>query len=240
MSVTALNVAYEVLNGRVKLADAEGVQRATEDALWLQATLTDNAKGLLLDLGAGSGVVGLCAAARCSNLVSIDLLENNNETLKVLRHSVDLNILSQKIRVVSSSVYDLDVSDRSYDIVLSNPPYYLGTSGHKSYKVEKKEAHYITYNELRDWVLIALSQVKDHGILALILHIESYNAISDILRPYKRSIIRLQSSPTKDPKRILIYLEKCQGDLCEYTLKIYDKKIRDAVLKQGASLWDVV
>ena len=76
----------------------------------------------VLDIGCGNGVIGLVAARRgaaCVDMIDVDLLAVAAAEKNVASHGVS------NARVLASDALAA-VSDRCYDLVLSNPPFHAG------------------------------------------------------------------------------------------------------------------
>lgn len=74
-----------------------------------------NGKGNLIDLGCGSGVIGLTIKSKFNNL-QIDMIDISNNALEITEEnakSLNLNV----------DIYKSDMLKNKYDIIISNPPY---------------------------------------------------------------------------------------------------------------------
>lgn len=76
----------------------------------------------VLDMGCGSGV-GAVAAARDG--ASVDAVDVNPEAVACTRRNVSRNGCAQQVRVLEGDLFG-PVTDRSYDLVLFNPPFLEG------------------------------------------------------------------------------------------------------------------
>jgi release factor glutamine methyltransferase len=72
----------------------------------------------LLELGCGSGLISLHAAARGAQVTATDI---NPDALEGLRESQKLNGLT--VNILHSDLFE-NVSPEDYDIIIINPPYY--------------------------------------------------------------------------------------------------------------------
>jgi methylase of polypeptide subunit release factors len=81
------------------------------------------AKGAsVLDLGCGTGVCGLAAAASAGRVVCTDI---SPEAIRCARINVLLHRLSDRVEVVASDLFAA-LERQRYDLVLFNPPFYRG------------------------------------------------------------------------------------------------------------------
>jgi 16S rRNA (guanine1207-N2)-methyltransferase len=76
----------------------------------------------ILDFGCGSGVIGLVAARR--GAASVDLIDISLSAVAAARENIRLNG-TQNAVAFPSDVLEA-VSERSYDLILSNPPFHTG------------------------------------------------------------------------------------------------------------------
>lgn len=77
----------------------------------------------VLDLGCGSGVVGLAAARWAGRVVSADI---NPSAVRCTTINSYFNQLEHKISVAQSNLFD-NLQEQKFDVVLFNPPFYAGS-----------------------------------------------------------------------------------------------------------------
>jgi release factor glutamine methyltransferase len=84
----------------------------------LAGTLVPHA-AQVLDMGTGTGVCALVAAAQAAHVAAVDL---NPEAVRCARANVLLNNLDGKVEVLSGDLFE-PVRGRRFDLVLFNPPF---------------------------------------------------------------------------------------------------------------------
>lgn len=96
----------------------------TSDAVLLANFAKATAKDTAVDLCSGSGVVGILFSAK-TKVKSVCLAEIQPEFCDMAERSVQLNNLSDKIKVVNTSVQNAPsvLGREMFSIVLCNPPY---------------------------------------------------------------------------------------------------------------------
>jgi HemK-related putative methylase len=77
----------------------------------------------VLDLGTGSGICALAAAQHSNRVVAVDI---NPEAVRCARVNSLLNRVEERIDVRQGDLF-APVAGERFDVVLFNPPYYLGT-----------------------------------------------------------------------------------------------------------------
>ncbi len=103
------------------------------DAVLLSHFMYVGTKEVLLDIGTGSGIIAILAAAKY-NPKKIYGVEIQKEQADMAVRSVELNGLSNKITIINKSIQDLseDQNFNCVDCICCNPPYKEVDSGEVS------------------------------------------------------------------------------------------------------------
>ncbi|MFL5784429.1 MAG: methyltransferase [Bacteriovoracaceae bacterium] len=105
--------------------------RFNEDSFLLVNEVLKNGRhGLLLDIGAGSGVIGIELALKL-NLPEVHFLELQKEWAPYLEENVRSFIPEKKTRTFWTSIGEWE-PEPIYDLIVSNPPYYIPGKGIQS------------------------------------------------------------------------------------------------------------
>lgn len=180
--------------------------RFSEDSLWLANVASSSVKRApltLLDIGAGSGVVGIEAANRIPSVKLLTLLEPQKEFLPYLSANEQMLEGSLRVEVKRSRVEDFK-SPEPYDLVLSNPPYFNLDSARKSPDKNKAMCRSFIESSLVEFVrqTARLTSLKGE---AFILARESNEDVSKVLNIWSGKI---KVSAKKGPVLILNFFHE--------------------------------
>lgn len=138
---------FTLMGGRVSLR--RGIYNPTSDAVWLAAAAQTNAK-TVLDVGVGTGGVALCLMAHNpgARITGIDI---SDDMLGECAKNAALN--NRDIELINSDIFKWH-TDRTFDLVITNPPYFKGTPAHHN-------AHHNA--DIFQWTRTALRRVRPRG-----------------------------------------------------------------------------
>lgn len=94
------------------------------DGVLLGAWVNVSAAGRILDVGTGTGIIALMCAQRSKDSL-IYAVEADNNASSQASENCKLSKWSDRITVVNDSIQHYSsVTDRKYDLIVSNPPYF--------------------------------------------------------------------------------------------------------------------
>lgn len=157
---------FSLLGGKVRLF--RGIYNPTCDAVWLAAFAETSKAKTVLDVGIGTGGVSLCLLAHKPSL-KITGLDVSPEMLELCKRNFDLNGFD--IELYNQDIFTWK-TDRTFDLVVSNPPYFKGTPA-------KHNAHHNV--DLYNWTKRCLARVKPNGYFCTITDSASYSEIVSAL-----------------------------------------------------------
>ena len=162
-----------LLDGRVRLLQPRRGHRAGSDAVLLAAALEPTATGTIVDLGAGSGAVGLMIGMRTQ--ASIAFVERDPALVEICRRNVDLNGLQDRARVVEADILAPAHERRrhgllgaSADVVVTNPPFLEAGRSRSSPDAARAAAHQLPDGGIERWMKVCADILKPKGLLALV------------------------------------------------------------------------
>ncbi|MBS2033113.1 MAG: tRNA1(Val) (adenine(37)-N6)-methyltransferase [Deltaproteobacteria bacterium] len=175
------------LGGALRVIQHKKGYRFSLDAVLL-ADFVSPARGSVVDLGTGSGVVAMIVAHRSPD-ARVTALELQPALADRARRSVALNRLEQRVTVVEGDVRKLELPSRSFDLVVSNPPF-QAASDRVSPNSERAHArHELTYS-LADLGPAAKHLLKPNGKLAVVY---PATRLDEVLHAF----VQLGLSPTR-------------------------------------------
>ncbi len=160
------------MNGRVALRQSPRGHRAGTDAVLLAAATPPQTKGLILDIGAGAGAVGLMAAVR-GPAARVGLVEIDPRSCALARENATANRLSDRVAVHEADVLSpksrraAGLVDEQAALVLTNPPFHVAGRVRVTPDADKARAH-VAAAPLADWVRAALALLAPGGVFVMI------------------------------------------------------------------------
>ena len=155
------------------------------DAYLLYAYLRKNPKGLAADLGAGTGIISLLAAAK-GKFSKIYALEVQKTFAELIKRNVRENALEGKIETLCTAVQDAPVElYGKFDAVFSNPPYMKKNSGARNASDEKYIARHEVCGDIYDFCSAAARMLKYSGSFYVVWRPDRLTDLFDAMRGSK-------------------------------------------------------
>ncbi|NLY09518.1 MAG: methyltransferase [Tissierellia bacterium] len=139
------------------------------------------AKGKVVDLGCGTGILSLGLAAR-SNVEIIYSVDIQTDVLELLKKSIAENKLGNKVIPVLSGIEDFMKVHPIYpNAVIMNPPYFENDIENE------KENHRISRHHLgiEPWIATASKMLQTKGTLELVYRPQRLAELTEIMRKYR-------------------------------------------------------
>lgn len=212
--------------------------------------LSDFAKNIkvdskVVDLGTGSGVIGLllCKKTKLKEIIGVEIQDNVAE---MAERSIKLNGLENKFKIFKVNIKEVFekkmLEKNKYDVVVMNPPYKEAGTGKTNENEGKLIARHEVKATLLDFIKTASELLKDRGELYIVHKPERTVDIMQKMRenkiepkeikivyPYKNagaSIILIKG--VKGGKKFLkidepLYIYKENGEYTEQIKEIYNQ-----------------
>lgn len=167
----------------IKLYQNKKGYRFSVDALLLYSFVNVKNAGNIIDLGAGSGVIGLLLAKKYTGS-KVLLLELQESLFRLAERNIDINNLQENVHAILSDINDIRqvLAPQSYDIIVCNPPFRKPESGRISAGEEKAIARHEMRLKLADLADAASYLLKPRGRFFMIFHPERILEVADTLR----------------------------------------------------------
>lgn len=224
--------------------------RAGIDAVLLAATARTG-EGPLLDLGAGVGTVGLCAAVRCPDL-TVMLAERIPELAEFARDNVAANALQDRVFVVEAEVGATLAPDIARQLtagrfahVVANPPFHDEGAGTSSLWPLKAVSHAMTSDALESWARFMARMTMPGGRATIIHKAEALPRILSVFENRFGALTILPIHPRDGAAAIRVIVDGVKGSRAPLVIKqgislhgpgnAFLPEI-DAILRKGAPL----
>ncbi len=168
----------------------------------------------ILDIGAGTGVIGIMCAQK--NLgCSITSLEIDDQAIIDAQFNID-NLPSSwrnRMHLIHDSLENFAPKIK-FDVIVSNPPFF--EKSQENIDVSKAKARHTSslhYTQIFDF---AAKHLSDTGSLSLILPFENGQEAIDVCRKYNLHVQRLcevKPVPQKPPHRLLLSFGKKESEV---------------------------
>ena len=124
--------------------------------------IRNNAK--VIDLGTGTGIINLLLSGKtkASEFVGVEIQE---EVAEMATRSVELNNLEGKIKILNENILNLKevYKPKSFDAVVTNPPYKKANTGLTNEENKKLISRHEITASLKDFIQISAYLLKDYG-----------------------------------------------------------------------------
>ncbi|HEY1025536.1 MAG TPA: methyltransferase [Sphingobacteriaceae bacterium] len=142
--------------------------RVNTDGVLLGALLTADDPLSILDIGAGTGVIALMLAQRFAN-AEIGAVEIDEQAAATAAANFANSIFGSRLSSHSGSFEDYfqQHPDRKFDLIVSNPPFFLNSL--KSETSAKQKARHADASFFEDLFRLSARHLNENGKLVLIL-----------------------------------------------------------------------
>ena len=156
--------------GRLKILQKKKGYRFSIDALLLARFVRLKKGDRVVDLGAGSGVVGMLLACRFPGCGRVTGIEIQDDLAAMARRSVRMSGIGDRVDILRGDVRDLRplFEPASFDAAVFNPPYRKAGSGRINPAEERALARHEIRGSAADFLSAAQYLLADGGRVFLI------------------------------------------------------------------------
>lgn len=116
----------------------------------------------VLDLCCGCGVVGIEFVRKFGDINKISFLEVQNEFEPHIFNNIKNYIPETNFEIIINSLCNYSFP-RQFDLIISNPPYYLNGSGRESENLKKMKCHFISAEDFFTLIAVAKNCLAPGG-----------------------------------------------------------------------------
>ncbi len=163
----------------------------------------------ILDVGTGTGLIALMLAQRYTEAI-IKGIEIEAEASKQAQENVQASPFGERISIEHQSYQDFsEHSTQTYDLIVSNPPYFQNSYTSHSHKRNlARHTHALSYEEL---LKLSYKNLNNNGILSIIIPFSEYNSLIKIAEDNKlflTDILKIYPTQTTNCKRVILNFSK--------------------------------
>ncbi len=186
------------------VSDKHSAMKIGTDAVLLGASVNCAKKENILDIGTGSGVIALMLAQRSeAKITGLDIHRQSIEDAKLNFSNSKWN---NRLKAVHSSFQEyIDKCSESYDLIVSNPPFFTN-----SLKSPKEQINISKHNDLLPYeVLIAGAKqiLTKNGSFSIIIPAGDYKRIIELSKSagfFLNRQLTVFPKPSKPASRIIL------------------------------------
>ncbi len=219
-----------ILKGKISIIQLKHGFRFGFDAVFLAAFVNGflqkyKKKNVsLADIGSGVGTISLIIAYK-NEKIKLTAIENNNQYLELAKENILNNNLKNQIKLLNSDIFKINKTlVNTFDIVVSNPPFY---KEYKNRSKNKLENYAKVMKNLEQWINSSVKLLNSKGIIFLIITSEILDLVLHHLSEKTGSfkIFPFWPNYKKSSKRIILVARKGGASSTELMsgLKLYNK-----------------
>ena len=151
-----------LLEGRVHLRQPEIGYRVAMDTVLIASAVPIGQGERLLDVGAGTGGIGLCVLARAPK-IAITALEPFADHARLLRQ----NLSGIDAEIIEGSLESKCLAGRTFNHIVTNPPFFE-EGAHRASPNSSKAAAAHSSITLQSWVSLCLKRLDSGGSFSIV------------------------------------------------------------------------
>ncbi|MBK7762493.1 MAG: methyltransferase [Bacteroidetes bacterium] len=175
-------------------------------------TVSAQAKNVL-DIGSGTGLLGLMIAQRYEHLC-IDTLELDEATFLQGKQNIEASRFSNRIRCLQGDI-KLYVSEMPYDFIICNPPFFENqfVSGNGQLNVAKHSSQ-LTLEELLKSIDANLSQQGECSILFPYQRLSELTTSARRFQLFPKQQLTIKHTKQHEAKVVVVMFSRSENEIC--------------------------
>ncbi len=178
-------------------------------------------RGLVLDVGCGTGLISLMICQR-KPILKIDAIEKVYSAANQANENVSTSPWNDNIKIIYNDFFKHDFGVHKYKLIVSNPPFYNG--GHKSGSLDRDVSRNDDYFSLTKFIDKVDTLLENDGELAFIYPYSRRCEIENLAQKHNLYIKRLcmvKPTPNKEYHRLLVQLsvKYCTPEIGELVIE---------------------
>lgn len=156
-----------------------------------------------LDLGAGTGVLSLMAAQQNDEIL-IDSIEIDIPSFEECQYNFNQSIWSDRLTPISASYFSFSFG-KKYDVIFSNPPFYLEEE--KKTKNTNQLSKHMSLTEFKMFAALVVDNLSSNGKFWIIVPYNLFKLIidKDVFKPLQINYLKIiHSKSDKLNSRVVI------------------------------------
>lgn len=180
---------------------------------------TSNVKNIL-DIGTGTGIISLMLAQRSG--AKIDAIDIDENAFLQAKENVEQCDWKDRIQVLHTSLQDfVQHCDKKYDLIVSNPPYFIDSSkASEEARTKARHTDQLPYYELLTGVLQLLAPTGKFYVILPTKESEQFREMAESNKLYLTKLMRVITRTDKPEKRWMMRFEFTQRAFSEDSLII--------------------
>lgn len=168
--------------------------------------------GRILDIGTGTGLVGIMLSQRCPQAI-VTGVEIDADAAKQAEENATST--GWKIKIINKSIQDFSFQcEEKFDLIVSNPPYFINSL--KAPEKNRNTARHtdeLSFEELIESAEKLLSEEGKFSVIIPYSEEENFIGIANKRNLVVVSSVRIIPKVGKDPKRSVITFCKCKNKI---------------------------
>jgi len=202
--------------------DRCGMKIGTDGVLLGAVASVNNSPFSVLDIGAGTGILGLMFAQK-SNAEIIDAIEIDDLAYEQCVSNFEQSPWGDRLFCYHASLQEFaEEIDDTYDLIICNPPFY--TDNYKTENERRNKARFEDAMPFEHIVIAVAKLLEQTGTCHIIIPYKEEKTFIDLAKQvnlYPNSILRVKGNPSAEIKRSII----------EFSFKKSDIEIKELIIE---------